>query len=299
MGKKIRIGTRGSKLALWQANYAKSILENLGYESELVTIFTQGDKMQNLGLDKLEGKGFFTKELEHALVAGEIDMAVHSMKDLPTEKIPELTIAGVSERANPADWLIYRKEAYDPKRLFKLKISARIGTSSLRRKVQIKAYRPDVEIIEIRGNVPTRLEKLEKNNFDGLILAAAGLERLQIDLSNYHVVRFSPKEFIPAPAQGVLAYQIVKTNQPLKSLIKHIHMPDVSKATNIERKVMQLLGGGCNTPVGVYCYLDTMGNYHAWGVYAPEDPGPLIKTQVSYSTKTGLAEAIAENLLKE
>jgi hydroxymethylbilane synthase len=298
LGIKIRIGSRGSKLAIWQANYAKRALENLGHWVDIVPYTTRGDVNQHLSLVKIEGKGFFTKALELGLLNDEIDLAVHSMKDMPTEKNPALIIAGVSERANPSDWLIFNKSCFDANQVFKLKKKARIGTSSLRRKVQIQFMRPDAKVINLRGNVPTRITKLSEGAFDGIILAAAGIERLQIDLSEYHVVRFSPKEFIPAPAQGVLAYQIAQKNEALGVIIKQIHHQEVSKVTNVERKVMQLLGGGCNTPVGAYCYRDNAGNYHAWGSYAEDDEAPLVKSQISYNTRVGLAEALAENLLK-
>ncbi|MBC7862964.1 MAG: hydroxymethylbilane synthase, partial [Bacteroidia bacterium] len=160
--KKIIIGTRGSELALWQANYTKELLEKNGHTVELKIISTQGDRTQqwNTSFEKLEGKGFFTKELEEALLKKEIDLAVHSHKDLPTENPDGLIIAGVSEREDPAELLLIRKECVDETQKFNLKQNAIVGTSSSRRKSQLLAFRPDVELKDLRGNVPTRIEKL-------------------------------------------------------------------------------------------------------------------------------------------
>jgi hydroxymethylbilane synthase len=150
----------------------------------------------------MEGKGFFTKEIEEALLRKEIDVAVHSMKDLPTTSPEGLAITALSYRENPADWMVIRQSGTDAKALFRLREKAIVGTSSARRKAQLLHYRPDIQIKDIRGNVPTRLRKLDEGQFDAIMLAAAGLTRLEIDLSAYEVIRFSPKEFIPAPAQG-------------------------------------------------------------------------------------------------
>jgi hydroxymethylbilane synthase len=171
---KIRIGTRGSKLALWQAHFTQAELTRIGVESELIIIKTQGDMIQHLGFDKMEGKGFFTKEIEEALLRGDIDLAVHSMKDLPTQAPEGLAITAVSYRDNPADLLLIRPEALDKSKIFKIKAGAIVGTSAARRKAQLLDFRPDVQLKDIRGNVPTRLEKLRTGDFDAIFLAAAG-----------------------------------------------------------------------------------------------------------------------------
>ncbi|HLA57390.1 MAG TPA: hydroxymethylbilane synthase, partial [Puia sp.] len=183
MERKIIIGTRGSDLALWQANYTKDLLEEKGHAAEIKIIETKGDSTQqwNTGFDKLEGKGFFTKELEDALLDKSIDLAVHSHKDLPTVSPEGLLVAGVSKRADPSDILIMSKEAADNKQKFGLKKNAVVGTSSARRKSQILAFRPDVELKDLRGNVPTRVTKLRKGDYDAIILATAGIERLELD----------------------------------------------------------------------------------------------------------------------
>src|ERR1700752_3345912 len=194
--KKVKIGTRGSELALWQANYTKTLLEKQGCEVEIKVISTEGDRSQdwNTSFDKLEGKGFFTKEIEEALLKNEIDLAVHSHKDLPTISPDGLMIAGVSDREDPSDLLIIRKEAVDEKEKFNLKQKAIVGTSSSRRKAQLLAFREDVEIKDLRGNVPTRIKKLQEGQYDAIILAAAGIERLELDLGDIRIEKLSPKE---------------------------------------------------------------------------------------------------------
>jgi len=251
----ITIGTRGSELALWQANFTKELLEKKGHEVQIKIIATKGDTSQqwNTSFDKLEGKGFFTKELEEELLAGSIDVAVHSHKDLPTENPEGLIIAGVSSRENPADWLIMREEAEDNKQKFNLKKGAKVGTSSARRKSQFLAFRPDVEITDLRGNVPTRINKLREGQYDAILLAAAGLERLELDLSDFTVEQLEPNEFVPAPAQGVLAWQIREDDYKLSDVFDGICDYDVMVNINIERRVLNLLDGGCQLPLGVFC----------------------------------------------
>lgn len=296
MEKTIKIGTRGSKLALWQAHYTQQLLKDIGIESELKIIKTKGDAIQHLSFDKIEGKGFFTKEIEDALLREEVDMAVHSMKDLPTVQPEGLALTAVSYRASPSDCLIIRPDAVASGPLFNLKTGAVVGTSSARRKAQLLDFRPDITLKDIRGNVPTRLEKLKNGDFDAIMLASAGLERLEIKLDGLEVIRFNPREFVPAPAQGVLAFQTRKDDLPLRRLLKKIHRADVAKTTNVERKVLQLAGGGCHMPLGVYCELDPQGNYHVWAAKAAEWNSPLQRTHLSSSTTFELAESVLKAL---
>ena len=249
----IRIGSRGSDLALWQANHVKRQLEALGCSVTIKIIKTQGDAIQHLSFDKLEGKGFFTKEIETALLNNEIDLAVHSHKDLETNQPEELIIACVSEREDPADILVLAKQAVDPTKLWELKDAAIIGTSSARRKSQIMRFRDDLNIKDLRGNVPTRIQKLKEGQYDAILLAKAGVDRLNIDLSEYHVMRLDPAEFVPAPAQGVLALQIRATDRSLFELLQTINHPEVQRRIAVERKVLNLMQGGCQLPLGVYC----------------------------------------------
>lgn len=251
--KHIVIGSRGSDLALWQAHFVKAELEKLGSTVEIKIIKTQGDQIQHLSFDKLEGKGFFTKEIEDALLNGEIDLAVHSHKDLETTPPAGLMISCVSERANPADILLISKNAVIPSNAWSLKEEAIVGTSSARRKSQVLAKRPDVKINDLRGNVPTRIDKLRKGDYDAILLAKAGVDRLEIDLSEFEVVVMDPTSFVPAPAQGVLGLQIREGNQELHELLQKMNHPEVQRRIELERKVLNLMDGGCQLPLGVYC----------------------------------------------
>ena len=292
----LKIGTRGSKLALWQAEFTQAELRRIGVESELVIIKTKGDLVQHLSFDKMEGKGFFTKEIEDALLRGEVDLAVHSMKDLPTSQPEGLVITAVSYRDNPADLLLIRPEAVTPGQIFKLKPGAIVGTSAARRKAQMHHYRPDVELKDLRGNVPTRLEKLHRGEYDAIFLAAAGVGRLGLDLSGLEVVELNPREFVPAPAQGVLAWQTHRDDLPTRRILKQLHHPEISAVTNVERRALQLMDGGCQLPLGVHASRDASGNYHVFA--ACELDGELKQAQISQSTSFGLAEKIVERLGK-
>lgn len=252
----LKIATRGSDLALWQANYIAAKLNSIGLKTELNIIKTQGDKIQHLSLEKLEGKGFFTKEIEDALLNHEADIAVHSHKDLPTESHPDLMIAAVSDREDPSELLLIRKESVDAKQKFSLKKNAVTGTSSSRRKSQLLAFRKDLELKDLRGNVPTRIDKLRKGDYDAILIASAGVERLGLDISDLHAEKLNPKEFIPAPAQGVLAIQIRKGEKDLYQKLQAIHKSDIALQVGIERKVLNLFQGGCQMPVGAYCEYD-------------------------------------------
>ncbi len=257
---KVIIGSRGSDLALWQAHHVKKQLEDLNHEVEIKIIVTQGDAIQNLSFDKMEGKGFFTKEIESELLAGTIDLAVHSHKDLETNPPAGLKIAAVSERENPADILLIRKEAFDATQLWKLKEKGKIGTSSARRKSLIHTFRPDCSITDLRGNVPTRIEKLANKQYDAIILAKAGVDRLKLDLSAFEVHVMDTTEFVPAPAQGVLGLQIRENDDRMAEIMKPLHNKEVDSRIRIERKILNLLEGGCQLPLGVFC--DVAGTVH-------------------------------------
>lgn len=297
MKKHIRIGTRGSKLALWQAEYTKSKLEALGITVELVIIKTKGDRIQHLSFDKMEGKGFFTKEIEDSLLRGEVDLAVHSMKDMPTTHPEGLVLTAVSYRENPSDWLVIPREKVAERALLKLPQKAIIGTSSARRKAQMLDMRPDIEIKDIRGNVPTRLRKLQEGQFDAILLAAAGLTRLEIDLSqDFEVIQFNPREFVPAPAQGVLCYQTKTDDVETRRTLKALHDTEVAEIIGIERRVLSLFDGGCQMPLGVYCEKDGEGNFHVWAAKAKAWNGPVKRAHLSSSTKFELPERVVDAL---
>ncbi len=287
----IRIGTRGSELALWQANHVKSQLEKNGNTVSITIIKTQGDKIQDLSFDKLEGKGFFTKEIETALLTKEVDLAVHSHKDLETSSPEGLIIAAVSEREDPAELLLINEKQVASNLLWDLKLNASIGTSSARRKSLVKAHRPDLEIRELRGNVPTRIQKLRDGQYDAILLAKAGVSRLTIDLSEFHVVELNPKIIVPAPAQGVLALQIRHHETELFQEIQPLNNPWVEKQIAIERKILSLMEGGCQLPLGVYC--DTENVYVS---YAKQWEAGSKYFVFSYSEKEVLAEEIVSFL---
>lgn len=271
MGKQLVIGTRGSDLALWQANFIKDKLDGIGVESELKIIKTQGDKIQDLSFDKMEGKGFFTKEIEEALLDKKIDLAVHSYKDLETKQPKGLAIGAVSYREDPADLLIINKDAVDQRSKWSIKKGAVVGTSSARRKNQFAAFRPDVTLKDLRGNVPTRIDKLRSGDYDGILLAAAGVERLAIDLGAFRVERLDPKEFIPAPAQGVLGLQVRSDDEDLLKILDQLNDKDVAKVVHAEREILRQLEGGCQLPFGAYCEFDEEeDDYKIWTVKSNE-----------------------------
>lgn len=261
--RKIIIGSRGSELALWQANYVKGLLEALSVEVEIKIIKTQGDVFFNLNIQKLEGKGFFTKELEEELLKGTIDLAVHSYKDLPTQSPPGLCIGAVSSREDPADLLLINPRSVDVKRTFSLVHNAVVGTSSPRRKAQLLSHRSDLQMQDLRGNVPTRLQKLRDGGFDAILIARAGINRLGLDLKDFHVENVSATEIIPAPAQGALALQIRQNDKQLEEKLSFINNPETAVVINIEREILRLFQGGCQSPMGIYCRKEKE-NYLVW-----------------------------------
>jgi hydroxymethylbilane synthase len=270
MARKINIGSRGSDLALWQAYFTKKQLEDLGHTVEINIIKTKGDQIQHLSFDKIEGKGFFTKELEDALLQGSIDLAVHSHKDLPTTFPPGLTISGVSYREDCSESILIRPEAYQSTLPLGLRMNARVGTSSFRRRSQLLAIRPDLEITDLRGNVPTRVDKLRQGNYDAIVLASAGLNRLNLDLSDLQRQILPPHFFVPAPAQGVLAFQTRETDTEMRAIIAQIHHTNVQDAIFCERSVLNQMQGGCLLPLGVFCQF-TGNDYQVWACLQPAD----------------------------
>jgi len=289
--KRIIIGTRGSDLALWQANNTKDRLASIGIEAELKIIKTQGDKILNLRLDKLEGKGFFTKELEEELLAGTIDLAVHSHKDLPTTNPAGLIIAAVTEREDPSELLLVLKDTLEVSQKLSLKTGAIVGTSSNRRKAQLLALRPDLNIEDLRGNVPTRIQKLRDEDYDAILLAKAGVNRLNIDLSEFHVEVIDTTELVPAPAQGALAIQIRETDTELYTALQQIHDAATAEEIAVERKVLNLFEGGCHMPLGCYCKKEN-GLFEVWTSKAETDEDFPDRLFLRAENTDGLAEKI-------
>lgn len=252
MPKPLIIGSRGSDLALWQANYVQALLNQANIASEIRIIQTKGDQIQHLSLDKLEGKGFFTKEIEDALLRKEIDIAVHSHKDLETTPPEGLIVAAVSERADARELLLIRPECKDETQPMQLKKEAVVGTSSARRKSQVLSHRSDVHLKDIRGNVPTRVQKLRDGQFDAILLAKAGVDRLNLSLDGLHVVVLDHQEFVPAPAQGALAIQCREDDMETLAMVKHLHHAETAAAIHIERTILNRMKGGCHLPLGVH-----------------------------------------------
>ena len=286
---KIRIGTRGSKLALWQANLVKLALTATypEIEVELVHITTKGDKILDSPLSKIGGKGLFTKELELQMLDENIDIAVHSLKDVPAQLPDEFTIAAITKRTDPFDAFVSNK--YNS--LKELPKNAKVGTSSLRRRAQLLAIRPDLQIENLRGNVNTRLNKLDEGSFDGIILAAAGLKRLGYESRITEIL--STSEMLPAVGQGALAIETLKTNSEILEMLKFMDDKETRAATSAERAFLRMVEGGCQVPVGVYAYIE--GNkITAEAVIASLDGKKIIRDKLSGSLEE--AEYIGEDL---
>jgi hydroxymethylbilane synthase len=244
---KLRIGSRGSQLALWQANHIAGLLRGQGREVEIEIIKTTGDRLQEVTFAQVGSKGMFTKEIEEALAAGRVDLAVHSLKDLPTELPQGFALAATPARVDPRDALVsvhYTSLATLPQ-------GARVGTSSQRRRAELKAVRPDIEAVEFRGNVDTRLRKLGEGQVDAILLAAAGLDRL--GRADWLRQRLDPKDFCPAAGQGCLAIETREGDATTLDAVSFLEDPDTRFAVTAERTALAALGGGCQVPIGVYC----------------------------------------------
>jgi hydroxymethylbilane synthase len=265
------IGTRGSALARVQAEWvAKAIASQLGTEPEIHIIHTQGDKVTDRPLRELEGRGYFTKEIEEALLSKTIDVAVHSFKDMPSKAPDGLAVAAVSVREDPADLLVVARDFYDLEAgEIPVRYGSVVGTSAVRREAQLKALRPDLEGRDLRGNVPTRLGKLEQGRYDAIFLASAGVRRLKLDLNPFQIIRLDPTRFVPSPGQGALAIQMREDDPNLPGIRAALHDETTGTATTIERDVQRLFGGGCSLPLGVYADM-VDGQWQVYGFWADE-----------------------------
>ena len=272
---KLRIGSRGSQLALWQANHISALLRACGHEVEIEIIHTTGDKITDVPLAMVGtkgglGKGIFTKEIEEALAAGLVDLAVHSLKDLPTELPPGFELAAITKREEPLDAFCSRHYSS----FQELPPRARVGTSSLRRQAQLKAVRPDLDIHPLRGNVDTRLRKLEQGEYDAIILAAAGLKRLgKTEL----IKQIIPAEIMcPAAGQGALGIEIRLGDAATRQHLEFLNDPAARAATACERALLNSLGGGCQVPIGAFAEM-RQGNLHLDSIVADPDGSQLIR----------------------
>ena len=263
----LTIGTRGSRLAVAQSQWVGEQIERLcpGVTTKLKTVTTKGDKITDLPLHLIGGKGLFTETIENALLDGEIDLAVHSYKDLPSELDPRLALACVPERQDPRDVMVFREGIHS---LEELPEGALVGCGSLRRICQLRGLRPDLELRPIRGNIDTRLKKMEEEGLDGVVLAAAGLNRL--GLQDRIGWRFGTKEMIPACAQGALGLEIRADRTELKELLGALSEKTAELQIRAERSYLAAVGGGCHLPVGAYCSVDG-GNLELTGLLGDED----------------------------
>jgi len=273
----LTIGSRGSQLALWQARWTKNRLEELGESCRIEIIKTTGDKITDVPLAKVGTKGLFTKEIEEALLAGAIDLAVHSMKDLPTLLPEGLTVAAVPQREDPRDALVGRK-------LRDLPAGCKVGTSSLRRAAQLRALRPDLEVEPVRGNLDTRLRKLAEGRYTAIMLACAGLKRMGWDDRIAEIL--STDYMCPAVGQGALAIETRADGGPAGEICRKLDHPDTRIAVTAERAVLAALGGGCQVPIGAYATVDD-GEIHLTAVVCTPDGARLIRRNASGPAGSG------------
>ena len=288
---RLRIGSRGSQLALWQANHIATLLREQGHEVELEIIKTTGDKILDVALAKVGTKGMFTKEIEEALLDRRVDLAVHSLKDLPTELAQEFEIAAITVRENPCDAFLSRHfESIND-----LPQKSLVGTSSLRRQAQLKAMRPDLNIEPLRGNVDTRLRKMEEGQYDAIILASAGLNRL--GLTRWVREILPPEVMCPAAGQGALGIEIRRgDNETLKHLEFLNHAPTRTSVL-AERALLNELGGGCQVPIGAHSVV-TGDEIKLIGVVARPDGSSVIRETRHGNEPVKLGEELGKSLLE-
>jgi hydroxymethylbilane synthase len=280
---KLRIGTRRSRLALAQAGEVAERLARAGVESEVVPMVTSGDRGAPAAESPAGVKGLFVAEIVRALQAGEVDLAVHSAKDLPAADDEGIVVAAVPPRADPSDLLVMR----DPSLL----AGATVGTSSLRRRAQLLALRPDLRIVDIRGNVDRRLRKLEDGEVDGVVLAAAGIARLGATPPSSEVL-----PIVPAPGQGCLAVQARADDQATREAVASLDDPDSRVAFDAERSVMARLGGGCALPLGALATV-TGDTVRLVALVASPDGSRIVRAESEAATPEGAAEAVSAELL--
>jgi len=288
---RLRIGSRGSQLALWQAHHISALLRERGHEIELEIIKTTGDKITDVALAKVGTKGMFTKEIEEALAEGRIDLAVHSLKDLPTELFQGFEIAAVTTRENPRDAFCSHKY----QSIEDLPRAARVGTSSLRRQAQLKAVRPDLDIHPLRGNVDTRLRKLEAGEYDAIILAGAGLNRLG---KTQLVRQVIPAEVMcPAAGQGALGIEIRADDSVTRQHLAFLDDAAARAATTCERALLNKLGGGCQVPIGAFAEVRD-GRLHLEAIVADPDGSKILRESRDGGDPVPLGESVGEILLQ-
>jgi hydroxymethylbilane synthase len=288
---RLRIGSRGSQLALWQANHIGGRLRERGHEVEIEVISTTGDRILDVALAKVGTKGMFTKELEQALADGHVDLAVHSLKDLPTTLSPGFEIAAIPKREDPRD--VFCSGQYES--IERLPERARVGTSSLRREAQLRALRPDLDILPLRGNVDTRLRKLEAGEYHAVILAAAGLNRLGKAQWIRQIV--SPDLMCPAAGQGALAIEIRAVDSDTRRHLGFLDDTAARAATSCERALLNAMGGGCQVPIGALAEIHD-GKLRLRGVVARPDGTRVLRESAEGDDPVRLGQSVGEVLMR-
>jgi hydroxymethylbilane synthase len=286
---RIRIGTRGSLLARWQAEHVQGRLEALGHEVSLVIITTTGDRLLDRRLEAVGGKGAFLKEIEEAMQAGEIDLAVHSLKDVPTVTPEGLELVAMLERADPRDALLSAGPGLD-----ELPRGARVGTTSLRRQAQLGAARPDLVVADLRGNVDTRVRRLREGKFDAILLAMAGLVRL--GRADEVTQALDAREFVPAPGQGTIALECRAEDAAIREAVAPLHHEPTARAVTAERTFLATLGGGCNVPLGAHATTRGEG-LDLVGFVARVDGSAMLRGERQGDDPAELGPALARDLL--
>ena len=296
MKNKLTIGTRSSKLALYQSNLVKSKLEHLypDITFELLNIKTKGDIMIDKVLDRNIDKGFFVSEIQNMLMKNEIDIAVHSLKDLPVEENNGIKISAILKRGNEKDVFISKNK----KKLSDFLKSEKIGTSSLRRKAQLYKRDPNLNVVDIRGNVDTRISKMIEGQYEGLVMAAAGIERLGLD--SYITEYLDHEIMLKAPGQGAIAIEINRNNKYAETITLKINDEETMNCTQYERSFMKKLGGGCNSPIGAYSYYSN-GEKTIIGTILSLDGTKDISSTISVksSDESDIGELLANELIKK
>ena len=286
----IRIGSRGSALARWQAEHVQALLAARGHECRIQLITTTGDRVQDRRLESVGGKGAFLKEIEEAMMAGEVDLAVHSLKDVPTALPDGLRLCAVLERADPRDALV--SAAGVP--FADLPAGSTIGTSSLRRQSQVRALRPDLEVADLRGNVDTRLQRLREGRCQAIVLALAGLARL--GRADEATEALDPDTFVPAPGQGAIALECRAVDAGVAAAAEALHHAVTGREVEAERALLQALGGGCNVPLGAHA--TTVGaDLRLIAFVARADGSSLVRAERRGGDPVSVGRGLAEDLL--
>jgi len=285
----IRIGTRGSALALWQANHVRDRLSALGHAAELRVIVTTGDRVLDRRLENVGGKGAFLKEIEEAMAAREVDLAVHSLKDVPTLLPDGLALCAFLERADPRDGLLSGGA-----RLVELPAGARVGTTSLRRQSLVRALRPDLVLEDLRGNVDTRIRRLREGAFDAILLAMAGLTRL--GRAGEVTEALDPRVFVPAPGQGAIALECRADDVAVRAAAAALDHAPTARAVTAERAFLAALGGGCNVPLGAHAF-HARPELELVGFVAAPDGSACLRGATRGSDPVAVGRALAEELL--